>query len=242
MNRNAYRIIFNKKRGQPMAVAESASAGGKAAAAKDGRNAAGTVRRATLRPLGLALAWAFGAVALLPAANAQVVAYKAAPGTLRPTILPAANGVPLINVQTPSQAGVSRNQYERLDVSSAGAIFNNSRIDVATELGGWVEGNPWLARGTASVILNEVFSGHASQLNGYLEVAGDRAQLVIANPAGVTCDGCGFLNAHRVTLTTGSPIVDARSSSSAPRPASASGTTAPSPPLPATWWSPPTGG
>ena len=42
-----------------------------------------------------------------------------------------------------------------------------------------------------------------SQLNGYIEVAGQRAQVVIANPSGITCDGCGFINANRATLTTG---------------------------------------
>ncbi|HFO2535017.1 TPA: filamentous hemagglutinin N-terminal domain-containing protein, partial [Yersinia enterocolitica] len=30
-----------------------------------------------------------------------------------------------------------------------------------------------------------------------------KAQVVIANPAGITCEGCGFINANRATLTTG---------------------------------------
>ncbi|HHQ41407.1 MAG TPA: hypothetical protein ENK20_03845, partial [Chromatiales bacterium] len=37
---------------------------------------------------------------------------------------------------------------------------------------------------------------------------GDRAQVVVANPAGITCDGCGFINASRATLTTGTPVVE----------------------------------
>lgn len=41
-----------------------------------------------------------------------------------------------------------------------------------------------------------------------MEVAGDRAQVVIANPAGISCDGCGFINSNRVTLTTGTPILN----------------------------------
>ncbi|MCW3280830.1 filamentous hemagglutinin N-terminal domain-containing protein [Escherichia coli] len=28
---------------------------------------------------------------------------------------------------------------------------------------------------------------------------------MIANPAGISCDGCGFINANRATLTTGQP-------------------------------------
>ncbi|MBK9445220.1 MAG: filamentous hemagglutinin N-terminal domain-containing protein [Betaproteobacteria bacterium] len=140
-------------------------------------------------------------------ASAQVVAYKAAPASQRPTILSAGNGVPLVNIQTPSAAGVSRNTYEQFDVQTQGVILNNSRTNVATQLGGWVQGNPWLARGTARVILNEVISANPSQLLGYVEVAGSAAQVVIANPAGVTCNGCGFINASRATLTTGTPIV-----------------------------------
>lgn len=66
-----------------------------------------------------------------------------------------------------------------------------------------VAANPWLAKGEAKVILNEVNSRNPSQLNGMLEVAGRKAQIVIANPSGITCDGCGFINANRATLTTG---------------------------------------
>ena len=43
------------------------------------------------------------------------------------------------------------------------------------------------------------------QLRGTIEVAGRRADIVVANPNGITCDGCGFLNSSRATLTTGQP-------------------------------------
>ncbi|MFT3960420.1 hemagglutinin repeat-containing protein [Propionivibrio sp.] len=207
MNRALYRHVFNEKRGQVMAVAESAVGDGKGTGAA-GRHGAGTARWARLRRLGFCLLVAFGGAAVLPAA-AQVVAYKAAPAAQQATILSAGNGVPLINIQTPSAAGVSHNTYGQFDVGAAGAILNNSRNNVATQLGGWVQGNPWLARGTARVILNEVVSSTPSLLGGYIEVAGDRAQVVVANPAGVTCAGCGFLNAHRATLTTGTPLLSA---------------------------------
>nr|VFK06727.1 MAG: filamentous hemagglutinin [Candidatus Kentron sp. LPFa] len=39
-------------------------------------------------------------------------------------------------------------------------------------------------------------------------MAGQRAQVVIANPAGVTCSNCGFINANRATITTGAPIMN----------------------------------
>ncbi|WP_244126767.1 filamentous hemagglutinin N-terminal domain-containing protein, partial [Xylella fastidiosa] len=72
------------------------------------------------------------------------------------------------------------------------------------------QGNPWLAAGTAKIILNEVNSSTPSQLHGSMEVAGARAQLIIANPSGITCNGCGVINAHQLTLTTGTPIFNAR--------------------------------
>lgn len=140
-------------------------------------------------------------------ASAQIVADPAAPATQRPTVLAAPNNVPLVNIQTPSAAGVSRNTYSQFDVGQQGAILNNSRTNAQTFLGGWVQGNPWLANGGARVILNEVNSANPSQLRGFLEVAGRRAQVVVANPVGISCDGCGFINANRATLTTGTPII-----------------------------------
>ncbi|WP_247424824.1 hemagglutinin repeat-containing protein, partial [Ralstonia pseudosolanacearum] len=48
-----------------------------------------------------------------------------------------------------------------------------------------------------------------STLAGPTEIAGNRANLIIANPAGITCSGCSFIQAPRVTLTTGTPNFDA---------------------------------
>ena len=138
---------------------------------------------------------------------AQIKSDVTAPDNQRPTVLTASNGVTLVNIQTPSAAGVSRNTYSQFDVQNNGAILNNSRTNVQTQLGGWVQGNPWLATGSARVILNEVHSHDPSLLKGYMEVAGQAAQIVIANPSGVTCNGCGFVNANRATITTGKPIL-----------------------------------
>ncbi|PKO46688.1 MAG: hypothetical protein CVU29_05415, partial [Betaproteobacteria bacterium HGW-Betaproteobacteria-22] len=141
-------------------------------------------------------------------AYADIIADQSAPANQRPVIINAPNGVPLVNIQTPSAAGVSRNTYSQFDVNANGAILNNSRTNVQTQLGGWVQGNPYLATGTARIILNEVNSNNPSLLNGYVEVAGSRAQVVIANPAGISCNGCGFINASRTTLTTGTPMMN----------------------------------
>jgi filamentous hemagglutinin len=140
--------------------------------------------------------------------QAQIVADPSAPGNQRPTVLAAPNGVPLVNIQTPSAAGVSRNTYQQFDVGTPGAVLNNSRTNAPTQLGGWVQGNPWLAAGEARVILNEVNSHHPSHLNGFVEVAGQRAEVIIANPAGIQVNGGGFINASRATLTTGTPVMN----------------------------------
>jgi len=164
-----------------------------------------------LTPLKLAVWLITGSAAVLLPWSAMaggIAADPTAPAIQRPSVISAANGVPLVNIQTPSAAGVSRNTYSQFDVSRQGAILNNSKTNVQTLLGGWVQGNHNLSGGTARVILNEVNSSKPSLLNGYVEIAGSRAQLVIANPAGISCDGCGFINANRTTLTTGTPIMN----------------------------------
>ena len=158
-----------------------------------------------LAPRALATAVAMGAWSIGTPAWPQIVADPGAPGRQRPTVLPAGQGVALVNIQTPSAAGVSRNSYRQFDVGAAGAILNNSRGQAQTQLGGWVAGNPWLATGGARIILNEVNSSDPSWLKGPIEVAGQRAEVVIANPSGIQVDGAAFLNASGVTLTTGTP-------------------------------------
>ena len=209
MNKQCYRIVFNRTRGLPMAVAEHVASDGKA----HGTSRAPRLPRArargviaTIRPLRYSMLLACGLASL--SAHAQIVAHPGAARTQQPTVLTAGNGVPIVNIQTPSAAGVSRNSYSQFDVHSQGAILNNARKAAETQLGGWVQGNPWLAGGPARVILNEVSSNHPSLLRGYIEVAGSRAQVVIANPAGISCDGCGFINANRATLTAGIPIIN----------------------------------
>ncbi|MET3443163.1 filamentous hemagglutinin [Variovorax paradoxus] len=200
MNRHLHRIIFNAARGMRMVVQETASSTGKGKSkATGGSGGAGAAVTA------VAL---FGALIAVPG-EAQIVGAPNVPGNLRPTVMVAPNGVPLINVQTPSAAGVSRNVYNQFNVAPNGAIFNNSRVNVATQLGGIVQGNPYLATGPARIILNEVNGGNPSQLRGYMEVAGQRAEVIIANPAGIHVDGAGFINASRTTLTTGVPQMNA---------------------------------
>ncbi|MHC8412486.1 two-partner secretion domain-containing protein [Pseudomonas sp. Hz4] len=129
------------------------------------------------------------------------------PGT---TLDHAGNGVQIINIATPNGSGLSHNQFHDYNVSAQGVILNNgSTQTLATQLGGIVIGNPHLKNsGAAQTILNEVIGGSPSQLRGYTEVAGQSARVIVANPYGISCNGCGFINTPRVTLTTGKPVLD----------------------------------
>lgn len=120
----------------------------------------------------------------------------------------AANGVPVVNIATPSASGISHNLYKRFEVDPQGLILNNSGQPVNTQIGGYIPGNAHLGSGSARLILNEVGGSLPSQLNGYVEVAGQKAEVVIANPSGITCNGCGFINTSVGTLTTGKPLFD----------------------------------
>jgi filamentous hemagglutinin len=138
-------------------------------------------------------------------AGSGILVDPAAPAENRPGLDVAPNGVPLVHIAPPTDRGVSHNRYSAFNVSPDGLILNNSRSAVQTRLGGFVPGNSNLSAGEARIILNEVTGPHRSSLRGYTEVAGRAAEVVIANPYGITCNGCGFINTPRATLTTGRP-------------------------------------
>ncbi|WP_290881203.1 filamentous hemagglutinin N-terminal domain-containing protein, partial [Helicobacter sp.] len=73
-------------------------------------------------------------------------------------------------------------------------------------LSGTVAFNPNFGTGNAArIILNEVTSNSTTALEGYTEIFGQRAALVIANPNGITAAGAGFINLSRLTMVTGKP-------------------------------------
>lgn len=148
------------------------------------------------------------ALATPPLAASEIRSHPDAHGENRPSIHQSGNGTPVVDITTPGADGVSHNVYQQLDVNERGVVFNNGRTTSATNLAGQIGANPALAGGTADLILNEVRSASPSQLAGYLEIGGDPANLVVANPAGITCDGCGFINAERAMLTTGRPTFE----------------------------------
>jgi filamentous hemagglutinin family protein len=148
------------------------------------------------------------ALAMPQLAHAQV----AAPATITPAnastkAYVSPNGVPVVNIANPNAAGLSHNKYNQFNVQSNGAVLNNAvgnQQTVNTKLAGQILTNENLTK-SASVILNEVTSNNRSTLAGFTEVAGQKADVVVANPYGITCQGCGFINTDRATITTGTP-------------------------------------
>ncbi|QGA48042.2 DUF637 domain-containing protein [Pseudomonas brassicacearum] len=115
----------------------------------------------------------------------------------------------MVNIAKPNGSGLSHNQFKDYNVGSNGVILNNATSRTqSTQLGGIIIGNPNLKGTAAKVILNEVNGGNPSQLRGYTEVAGQSAHVIVANPYGITCNGCGFINTPKATLTTGKPIIE----------------------------------
>lgn len=133
----------------------------------------------------------------------DLVADANANGKYKPIIDKAANGVDLVQIAEVNSNGVSRNLYSDFNIKSTGLILNNATKYTKTELGGYIDRNMFLAGKGARVILNEVTSSHASTLNGYLEVAGNKASVVIANVNGISVNGLGFINTDNVVLSTG---------------------------------------
>ena len=120
----------------------------------------------------------------------------------RPDILKAPNETLIINITNPDSKGVSINEYSRFNTPTTGTILNNSNKNIDTKIAGQIDANYRLNK-EASLIINKVNSAEKSSLKGNLEVAGSRADVVIANPNGISVDGLNMINSRSLTLTTG---------------------------------------
>ena len=129
-------------------------------------------------------------------------------GRLGPQMDEARNGTTIVNINTPNGRGLSHNQYDVFSIDNKGAILNNANRPVNTELAGFIMGNPNMVGSTASTILNEVTGTGQTNFNGALEVAGNSAHVIIANPNGIAVNNGTFINAQNATLTTGNPIIN----------------------------------
>ncbi|MES3208581.1 hemagglutinin repeat-containing protein, partial [Serratia ureilytica] len=209
MNKHCYRLIFSRTHGELRVVSELA----RSCSSEPGQRIGSGIT--TGRRLWVTLrrsVWLLGLLMFAgPVMADGIVADGGANPSQRPEVINTQNGLPQVNITAPNQAGVSHNQYQQFDVDAKGAILNNSAVMTSTQMAGMIQGNPNLNPNSAParVILNEVNSNNPSQLRGFMEVAGGKAQVIVANPAGIVCNGCGTINAGRMTLTTGKPQLNA---------------------------------
>ena len=157
----------------------------------------------THSPLHRLAAWLLILVYLVAPQSGLAQTVAAAVDDLRRPQITGSAALPIIQIARPL-AGFSHNQYQSFNVPPQGAVLNNSTTTVNSRLAGTLPANPRLTT-PARVILNEVTGSTPSQLLGPLEIAGAPARLIIANPNGITCDGCGFINTPFVQLGAGRP-------------------------------------
>ncbi|MCX5781095.1 MAG: hemagglutinin repeat-containing protein [Elusimicrobia bacterium] len=134
----------------------------------------------------------------------------AADGTTNTTIDSTSNGTPMVNIAAPNSAGLSHNKYSDFNVDEKNLVLNNSKeLTCRTQIGDMIPGNSTLINAgvEAHLILNEVTSNRNSSLRGYIEIAGRKADFVLANPNGILVSGAGFINTSRVALVTGTPEI-----------------------------------
>ena len=120
------------------------------------------------------------------------------------------NGTTVVDISSANSKGLSHNKFLDYNVGSNGTVLNNttaSGLMHSSQLAGSVRANQYSNR-QADIILNEVVTSNPSELSGYTEVVGRNADVIVANPNGITCNGCGFINTNQVSLTTGNPMID----------------------------------
>lgn len=103
--------------------------------------------------------------------------------TTAPTVTVGANGRITVGI-TNAVGGVSTNTYRDFNIPRAGVDLDNRAV---------------LAR----TILNQVTSTNPSLLEGPLNVLGNRANVILANPNGITVNGMTVQNIGNLALTTG---------------------------------------
>lgn len=136
-------------------------------------------------------------------AQSQIQPHAGGNPDYRPTLLRSDNHIPIVNIRTMNDHGVSRNQFGQFDIDEKGVVLNNARFATDSQLAGRIDGNMWLLNGEARTIVNEIYNQNPTKLNGKIEVAGKTANVIIASPSGLTINGGGFINANNSVLTTG---------------------------------------
>lgn len=217
MNSGLYRLVFNALRGVLVAVEEHARthSGGKPARVRNPPRATACETEnphspwLAARVLAFAALCAFGMQPLVVNAQATLPITPDKSGSSHPVVTVSTPGVPVVDIVAPGSSGVSNNRFTQYNVGTSGVVIANNGQAAQTQIAGWVQANPFIGNNPARLVLLQVTAPNPSRLLGPTEIAGRAAPLILANPAGITCNGCGFLGIPRVTLTTGSPTFNA---------------------------------
>ena len=115
------------------------------------------------------------------------------------------NGVPIVNISTPNDRGVSINQFKEYNVDEKGQILNNADNVGRSYLGGLINANPNLAPNqAANLIILQVNGSNRSQIEGYLEaLSRQKVDIILANENGLYINNSGTINIKNFTATTG---------------------------------------
>lgn len=227
MNKNAFKLIFSKVHAMLIAVGETARGYNHNTSSHELnpnkiKNSSTTSHSAyqssqafeqskTVKLTTLVLSLWTALTPILPSvlysqtahAQSQIQHHAGGDPNYRPTLLRSDNHIPIVNIRTINDNGVSRNQFGQFDIDEKGVVLNNARFATDSQLAGRIDGNMWLLSGEARTIVNEIFSQNPTKLNGKIEVAGQTANVIIASPSGLTINGGGFINANNSVLTTG---------------------------------------
>lgn len=143
-----------------------------------------------------------------PSAGNYDIKIIGAIGGNEPGISMTPSGTPVINIVAPNDNGLSHNKYQQFNVNEHGVVLNNSLTSGMSQLSGKIDANPNFRHREANIILNEVVGRNPSLLNGQQEIFGKAADYVLANPIGISCQSCGFINTNSTSLVVGYPLIE----------------------------------
>ena len=116
-----------------------------------------------------------------------------------------ASGVPIVNISTPNDRGISINEFSEYNIDEKGQILNNADNIGRSYLGGLINANPNLAPNqAANLIILQVNGSNRSQIEGYLEaLSRERVDVILSNENGLYINNSGTINIKNFTATTG---------------------------------------
>ncbi|WP_316015339.1 filamentous hemagglutinin N-terminal domain-containing protein [Roseobacter sp. HKCCA0434] len=99
-------------------------------------------------------------------------------------------GLVTVDIAPANSASISHNTYSAFSVPAAGVDLDNSGVQAGT-------------------IINEVTSTRPTDIEGRLRIVGPQADVIVANPNGISVNGGEFRNTGNVALATGTLQYDA---------------------------------